>query len=481
MKKRVYSIIIFIFLLALGFIYLNKVFATRNIYVNVQEDFKKLAKQTNIDILFYGSSHSYTAYNPLIINKICKTTSYNLGSADLNISLTEMVLKETLKQTQPKLIVLEIYKGSLLKPISKKVKGYQLRALDIISNFSDEKYNNVKKIYNKDEYLGVYFPLIRNHSKWNEYNLINLSRRQKLSVNSHFFYGGYRGHYQMIEKDKNIYEGFKEIMVKRDSSISIINDQSKNDIIKFITTAKNKNIEVLIISSPDLRARFDNYRIFDELKDICESSGASFLNLNDHYNEMELSLLDFMDPSHLNIYGGTKATTFLAEYINENYRFNNKSSEASWQESIEVYNESKDLFVRENEGLYYQPINKKLLENTIIKSVSILKKNRKNEITITFDLSEQFKDDFKNNNLSFKIIPVNKSEVSEDSKIKGWGFDKVDIKLKEQGSIIKLQLNSKITDIEKAEIFLYNTEKYTGVIGEKITLNDISFKKPDEN
>jgi hypothetical protein len=134
-----------------------------------------------------------------------------LGSAALSLSLTDIVLKETLKHTKPKLIVLEIYKGSLLKPSSKVVKGYQLRALDIISNFSLEKYERMKNIYTPKEYLGVYFPLIRNHKKWNEYNLFDLSRRQVLSKNSHFFYAGYRGHYQLLDSiSKKRYKTFKE-------------------------------------------------------------------------------------------------------------------------------------------------------------------------------------------------------------------------------------------------------------------------------
>lgn len=85
--------------------------------------------------------------------------------------------------------------------------------------------------------------------------------------------------------------------------------------------------------------------------------------------------------------------------------------------------------------------------------------------------------DYKDLSLSFKVFPFDKNELSEKSKLKKWDFDKVDIKLKDEGSKLKLQLNSRISNIEKIEVLLYNTHKYNGVIGEKLTLNNILFKE----
>src|SRR5690606_26657009 len=109
--------------------------------------YKSLTKKTNVDILFYGSSHAYTTFNPMIIDDKCKTISYNLGSAALYISLTDLVLKETLKRTKPKLIILEVYEGTVREVISERNKGFQLRALDIIPNYSIEKINSIKNIF----------------------------------------------------------------------------------------------------------------------------------------------------------------------------------------------------------------------------------------------------------------------------------------------------------------------------------------------
>jgi hypothetical protein len=480
MGKKVGSILIFLVLLFSLFLYLNKVYATRNIFVNVYEDYTKLSAQANIDVLFYGSSHSYTAFNPLIIDKVCKTISFNLGSAALHVSLAEMTLKETLKNSNPKLVILEVFKGALPIPTSKKAKGYQLRALDIVSNFSLEKYERMKSIYTPKEYLGVYFPLIRNRKKWNEYNLFNLSRRQVLTNRSPFFYAGYRGHNKMLDSvSKKRYKTFKEKTVAIDSSISFINDQSKQDIKNFIATAKKRGIEVLVISSPDLRVRFDNYRIFDEFKALCEISGASFLNLNDYYREMELILGDFMDPGHLNIYGGTKVSTFLANYINEHYSLPDRSSETVWKDTYKIYEDSKDLFVR-NVLQFKQLINFELIEDVVITNLEVIKNNRRIDITIDIDESNSFVDDFEGLNLSFKVFPQDIDELSEKSKTLQWKFDSTDLKLKGVGSKIEFSLYSRIMDIEKIEVFLFNSEKHPGVVGKKLKLTDVVFQIIEE-
>jgi hypothetical protein len=92
MKQRIFSILAFLILFVGIFIYLNKLFTSSNHYNNTFEDFTELASKTNVDLIFYGSSHSYTAYNPLIFNKECNIISYNLGSPSLRLPFNDLIL-----------------------------------------------------------------------------------------------------------------------------------------------------------------------------------------------------------------------------------------------------------------------------------------------------------------------------------------------------------------------------------------------------
>ena len=171
-KKNYISIITFLVLFTIGFVYLNKVFKSSHYFVNGFENFKKLSKKTNIDVIFLGSSKSYTSFNPAIINDKCKTISYNLGSDSLLLQLTDLLLEEILKFTTPKLIVLEVYPGITNAKITKAIKGHQLRMLDEISNFSLSKYQNISKIFQKKDFLNVYSTTVRNHNKWYNKNYL---------------------------------------------------------------------------------------------------------------------------------------------------------------------------------------------------------------------------------------------------------------------------------------------------------------------
>ena len=474
MKKKILSIIIFSIFLIIGFIYLNKVFASSHRYANTIEDFNELAKNENIDIIFYGSSHSFTCYNPLVINNITKTTSYNLGSDALLMSLTDLVLEESLKKTKPKLIILEVYKGTITTPSdTKEAKGYQLRALDLVSNFSFKKYSEVERIYNKNEYLGVLFPLIRNHTEWNNKNFSSFSKRVNFDSKD-FYYGGYVGYGTIIgeEDNRSKFENFRDQEIHKNKNDTLLNYKIKNDITAFLKIANEQNIPVLAITSPDLRASFENYYLYDEFRIFFEKHNVPYLNLNDYYDELNLSVNDFRDPGHLNRSGGTKASKFLAKYLNEHYKFDDRSLESIWQSINKIYLSFKNTY---EERIYQKQLQVNLIESIKVKDIKITKSGQIYSIKLSIDGTKNFKDDYGKYSLSVKIFPNDNNELSDYSKSKNWDFDKVDIKLKDEDSILTFQLKSKVKEIKQMELFLFNTEEYKGVIGEKLVLENIEF------
>ena len=83
---------------------------------------------------------------------------------------------------------------------------------------------------------------------------------------------------------------------------------------------------------------------YNYIKEIVESYGYSFLNMNDADVAKEIGLdyaADFADyGNHLNAVGASKVTSYLGEYLTENYDFKDKrgdSQYASWDESYELY------------------------------------------------------------------------------------------------------------------------------------------------
>lgn len=481
MKKRVISIVVLLAFLTAGFIYLNKVFASDHHYVNTTEDFKTLSKKVNIDVIIYGSSHAYTAYNPLIINDICKTISYNLGSDGLKISLTDLVLNESLKYTRPKLIVLEVYPPSLQPVTGDADKGYHLRAMDFASNFSLLKFKKTINIYDLNEYLGVYFPLIRNHSNWNTFDYFNLNKRKMLDFEKNFFYGGFLGSLNIMnETDKKILADFKSKPKILEASNPWLKEDSKKYIKDFVELAKESGAKVLIISSPDPRARVQfNYYFYQEIKDLSTSLDVSFLNLNDYYEEMKIELDDFKDNSHLNTSGSIKATKFLAEYIKENYKLADRSSEMIWKEESQKYDAFKEEYSEIEKKYFLSEINKNLSKDLFINSLTIKRVN-KSELLFNIALDTN-KTVFKNLDQYRMGVHLYAEDddlksLNEASKLKKAKYDQANIVLSTQKGSLNLKLETKVKHIKKIEIFLFNAAGYDGIIGDRVVIDNVIFK-----
>jgi len=473
MKKRIISIITFLVLFIVSFIYLNKVFITPNNFINSTEDFKELAKKTNIDVLFYGSSHVYTAYNPLVINEKCNTVSFNLGSDSQLLKLTDLVLEESLKYTSPKLLVLEVYNGTLNMSLTKAVKGHQLRALYFVSNYSKNKLQKIYSIYNNTEILDVYSPLFRNHSKWNKKKYSDLKRRTLFKKNEAYYYQGYLGFLDVIREQGNKFKKFKEVKTNTDTTITYFKKNQKKNIINFVTQAKKKEIKVLMVTSPDIRLPYSNYHLYDELKTFCDSLEISYLNLNNHYTEMDLLMSDFRDPAHLNMYGSTKASAFLSNYINKKFSLPNRSSDDIWISNNNKYKDFMNRYYSKVDGVFFKPLKLKMTDALIANDIKISRKNNTYSFTLNF---EDFNDLLNGYKLEIQLYPQEYyfDSRSEKSILKGWKFDKKTHSLLNETQNIKFDFETNIKHLRKIKIFLYKPGK-RGIIGIPIILEDIIF------
>ena len=66
---------IFLLSLVLGAAYLERVFTTENHFNNTMADYEKGLDSLPIDVMIFGSSHAFTAYNPLVIDQEANTLS----------------------------------------------------------------------------------------------------------------------------------------------------------------------------------------------------------------------------------------------------------------------------------------------------------------------------------------------------------------------------------------------------------------------
>ena len=117
MKKHIFFILknciltlIILFLLVI----INNILMTKNFFNSeypttaTYKNFYKLDRDT-VDVLFLGSSHCVTSFDPQVLYDEYGITSYNLGSGAQSIMVSYYWLEEALRYQSPKVVVLDTY------------------------------------------------------------------------------------------------------------------------------------------------------------------------------------------------------------------------------------------------------------------------------------------------------------------------------------------------------------------------------------
>jgi Icc-related predicted phosphoesterase len=474
MKKTLKKLLFIGFLISGVFMYLNMVFKTAHFQENTRKTFNTLSSKTNIDVIFYGSSRSFRTFNPLIIDAYSKTISFNLGGEAQRVPITDLILEESLRKTKPKLAILEIHNYSIKFPEDTKRKGVQLRSLDFVSYHSINKLNNVLKYYTPKELLGVYSPLIRNHKKWKYVHFLNLDRSIKTID---YFNRGYLGSMNKFNDDDEKFIEFNSESITPKRGNKTITEEDKKNILNFILLAKQNNVDVLIVSAPDMRSKYHNYTFFDELNSICNEQGVNYINFNDYYKELNIGYDDFEDPGHLNIYGSLKTSVFLSNYINEHYNLPDRSTEELWREYQKQLEPFKVLITPKQERVFEKEINTALVAGAVISSIKMASNKNKYKITLNLSNPDAVETYLSNYTLGVHLFPEKRDThlLKKWSKKKGWDFDLVNVTLEKQEDSIYFELESSIKNIDKIELFLYHKDGYKGIIGEKLRVDAIDF------
>ena len=480
-KPKPIRLVSFILIFVGVFVYLNRIFASDNHFNNSIEAFEELSSETNIDVLFFGSSHSYTAFNPLIINQETKTTSFNLGSDGLLVPLTDLIAKEALQKTKPKLVVLEIYPPSIKSPTSKKSKGYQLRVLDRISHFSISKWEKTRRFYNPSELIGVYMPLVRNHAEWDKIKPFKWSKNENFNLHNTFFYNGYKGNtFRLNAAMTKTFKDFrnKKPKAKSTNKKNIITSENKKDIDNFIMLSKSHGAEVLLVSAPDLRANYNwDPKFFTLMQSLSDEHDVMYINLNNYYDQIDLQTVDFKDPSHLNVLGAYKTSKFLGKYIANTYDLPNRSYEKNFKELNNDYSAFIEKHIKIQEWNHGIQTEESFLPNIMVDSITLEKQGARLKFSLALNAEKTSLEELKKYNLLVKLIPEAQDTllVHERFKMRGWNFDKTDIDLQRVSSSIDFVMSTRIKAINTIEFILYNKEGYDGAVGKRIKIRQPIF------
>lgn len=275
------------------------------IYHKYNKLFLKTDKSS--DVLFIGSSRAEMHFNPAVFDSVTGLNSYNFGIAGATPRISYALLKAYCEHhTLPKYLVFNVdyfyldKTADTLNDFPRYFAYLNNKTLRLELNKIDKRFNSF-----------YYNPL---HSlPYTQFDFLSASLHGWLNISGKYDSLMYKG-YQTSELKKM---DLSDVPVAK---TAIISQKSKDDLDSIIAYSRQKNIHLILVTSPiygGTKQYANNYEsLLKEFENFTQSHKITYWNYSDSlvYNTQNL----YTDYMHLNRYGAHKFS------LNFSLDFNNK-------------------------------------------------------------------------------------------------------------------------------------------------------------
>ena len=328
--KKVFKTIVF--LLAVSFIFsvCDKLLVRKSIYgwwnmtTKVNSFFN--SPKNKYDVIFFGSSHAYASFNPLIIYEETGLKSHVIATQKQPLWATYFYIDEAIKRQDPSLIVLDTYAATFTDDYSDEATVYTycddfpfgINKLKLINESTD----NIKR---KFDYA---IRFTKYHTRWNELN------QDDFNFSPNKLHDWLYGYCKLTTRGKDI--------IRPDtSSIDFktpLTDKNEMWLKKIITLCKNNGIDIVLVKTPDNETGTER-SYYNYIEELAVKNNISFVNYNNLYDEICLDPAnDFFDKTHLNQYGADKFSRFISSALLGGTLPKDKSPDEWYERALIRYN-----------------------------------------------------------------------------------------------------------------------------------------------
>lgn len=326
--KRLYIKIFLLFILTLGILlFLDSKVIHSALFSQYYREYT--AGNESSDFVYLGNSISQRSFNHRKIDSLLNTKSYCLGSPSQHFYVTHALFNEIIKDKKlhPKqALLVSISPNQFVEELTEKQKFLQMRVIDELP-FSREKWKLINSYYEIDEYPKVWSTTIRFHDIFYE-KMHETPYRLKAAKEV-----DRRGFSMIVTKtlkdaQKQKQNDLKEVAAtyshRLDTvAIDAIDITSQAYIRDMIYKAEAHDINLIFYTAPSI-SYIREKKLLGQMKMmelfIKENSGR-YINMNRLFNELNLTVDDFSDYTHLNIQGNTKIVPVFTDSILPMFHF----------------------------------------------------------------------------------------------------------------------------------------------------------------
>ena len=345
MKKKLIGTVIFL-ALAAGLLWkLNEVFSLKQEDGIVPMELFYEQEPGSIDVMFYGSSHTYSDINPAVLWEEQGIPSYDLAGSLQPLWNTYYYMKESLKYQRPQVMVVE-----LVRAIESREHIEEARTITNTfgMRLSEDKIENVRvstAAENVVDYL-LGYPVY--HTRYTELSRADFEAYQGDPNGS-----AWKGYYPLFVT--KAFDSMPDMSGVTGSGE--LSEKSEEYLRKIIALAEEEGIPLVLMVSPYPGIIESEQRIFNRCAEIAAEEGIPFLDFNQMYEELGLDpASDFAEASHLNYRGAQKLSSWLGEWLKEEYNLADRRGGElyeSWDQNAADWSQQyENQLVYEEEGWY---------------------------------------------------------------------------------------------------------------------------------
>ena len=326
MKKKRIATVVFL-ALAAGLLWkLNDAFRLKQEDGIVPMELFYEQEPETIDVMFYGSSHTYSDINPAVLWDQEGISSYDLAGSLQPLWNTYYYMKESLKYQRPKVMVVELVRAI-------ESRDYIEEARTVTNTFgmkfSKDKIEAIQ-VSTPDNLIPYLLGYPVYHSRYTE-----LSRADFAAYLGDPHGKASKGYYPLyVTKSYDSMADMSEVTESSDLA-----PKSEEYLRKIIALAKEEDIPLVFMISPYQGIVESEQIIFNRCSEIAAEEGIPFLDFNQMYDELDLDpQTDMAEASHLNYRGTAKLSSYLASWLSEHYSLPDHRGDeqyASWEENAE--------------------------------------------------------------------------------------------------------------------------------------------------
>ncbi|MBE5864602.1 MAG: hypothetical protein E7292_00120 [Lachnospiraceae bacterium] len=293
-------------------------------------------KEDSLDVVFVGASGIMRYWNPMLAWKEYGFTSRVLGTDGLHAGVHLAAVKEACKTQTPDVLVVEARKFIYPSENTHNDIG-AIRFLDSmdygIARAQAVKYYSDAMQTTPDRRRMFYIDLIQYHDNYEAFtkriNWELMDNRLGDNINYGLYYKGYG-----LSSSLAYFEDPSANLSTECEELDPVIETLYTDIIEY---CRDNDITLMFVISPVVIKETESKK-FNQLAQIAASYDVDFVNTNFAYDEMGIDFSrDFYNAHHTNVYGASKFTRYLGQYLCDTYDLPDHREESEYQDWHDFY------------------------------------------------------------------------------------------------------------------------------------------------